>query len=143
MARETDRAVALMPIRPRFASSIMKGQKRVEFRRVAFRNRVTHVVVYASSPVKKIVGYFEVSLIDKDSPEKLWKKYGHVGGICLDEFMKYYADTDRGMAIVVKRVHTFKEPIPLSTLGAVPVPQSFSYLPEKVFDVVRMNECDN
>jgi predicted transcriptional regulator len=63
MARTTDRTVVLLSTKPRFAEAIMGGEKHVEFRRVRCRRDVKVVLVYATSPIQRLLGYFEVSFI--------------------------------------------------------------------------------
>jgi predicted transcriptional regulator len=57
----------------------MEGTKQVEFRKRAFGRQVSYVVVYSSSPVKQVVGFFEISGIDEASPGQLWRRYSQVG----------------------------------------------------------------
>lgn len=135
MASNSDRRVVLLPIQPQFALSIMTGDKKVEFRKVRFRKPVSYVIVYASSPVQKILGYFEVSHMDEGSPEDLWERYSSVGGILYEEFQAYYSHSTRGIVIGIGRVWALKEVTPLSTLSSsLMVPQSFMYLKAKAFE---------
>ena len=87
----SNKRIVLIAIRPRFAESIMKGQKRVEFRKVRFREKISHMVIYASKPTQRILGYFQVPNIEEDSPENLWARYHYVSGMSYDEFIDYYA----------------------------------------------------
>lgn len=129
MASGATRRIALLSIRPRFAQSILRGEKRVEFRKTRFRTDVSHIVMYASSPVQKIVGYFEVLHIDEDSPDQLWCRYHTVGGISQKDFQAYYGSSARGVAIGIRRVWTLPNPVPLTVLGkSLSPPQSFVYL---------------
>src|SRR5258708_25925479 len=51
----------LLSIKPEFVEKIFSGLKRYEFRRVMFKSKsVTKVVVYASPPVHRVLGEFEV-----------------------------------------------------------------------------------
>ncbi len=135
MASDPGARVALLPIRPRFARSIMSGQKKVEFRKVRFRRNVSHVVVYASSPVKRVLGYFHVAEIHEAPPAVLWARYADVGGLDRDEFWAYYASTGEGVAIGIGEVRGLVEPLPLSTLGSrMRAPQSFAYLADGAFN---------
>jgi predicted transcriptional regulator len=46
----------LLPIKPKFAFSIESENKKVEFRKLNFKNRRSDIcIVYASSPYKKII----------------------------------------------------------------------------------------
>ena len=75
----------LMSIKPKYANAIFGGSKKVEFRKICFEGSVKRVYVYSSAPVKRIVGFFTVEKIDKDTPEKLWKRYENVGGILRED----------------------------------------------------------
>ena len=72
---------ALLSIKPEFVEKIFSGEKRFEFRKSAFREDVSRVVVYATSPVCRIVGEFEVEDILQASPRQLWQKNK---GFCRD-----------------------------------------------------------
>ena len=55
----------LLSIKPEFVSSIFKGEKRFEYRRTIFKSPVERVVIYETSPTKKIVGEFEQNLFHR------------------------------------------------------------------------------
>jgi len=138
MASNSAERIVLLPIQPRFARSIMTGEKRVEFRKVRFRNEVSHVVVYASSPIQKILGYFEVCYMDVDSPKELWTRYNAVAGMLQDEFEAYYASSTRGVAIGIGNIRALRKPVPLGTLSeSLTAPQGFAYLTEEAFEMIR------
>ncbi len=122
--------VALLSIHPRFASAILKGTKSVEFRKRSFSRRVGYVVLYATAPVKRVVGCFAVASIERAIPEVIWDRHGADGGITREEFRNYYGDSTAAVAITVRRAVPFEDPIPLAcVLGSgKPAPQSFVYL---------------
>ena len=130
MAAEAIRRIALLSIRPMFAEKIMAGGKRVEFRKTPFREEVSHAVVYATSPVQRVLGYFEVQGITVESPSKVWSRFRAVGGVNRREFDTYYAHSETAVAIVIGDVVALPEPAPLSALGCgISAPQSYRYLP--------------
>ena len=138
MALGSDKSIILLPIKPRFAELIIRGKKKVEFRRRGFRNKISHVVLYATNPIKKILGYFEVSHIDEDSPKKLWDRYKKVGGITYEEFKNYYSSSDIGIAIGVGEVYVLQTPVPLSMLTkSLTSPQGFVYITPNDFDKIQ------
>ena len=138
MASKSTERIALLSIHPRFAQLIMNGKKRAEFRKRNFRENVSHVVVYATSPVRKILGYFEVSYIDEDLPKRLWDRYRKVGGIQRREFQEYYASTACGVAIGIGQICPLAEPIPLSNLDdSISVPQNFAYISSEAFEKLQ------
>jgi len=138
LASATDSQIALLPIKPQYARSIIDGSKKVEFRKSRFRHDVSYVVVYASSPVKRILGYFEVRRIVTAPPKKLWKDYRTVGGIDRGDFEDYYRERDTGVAIEVGEVVAMPSPVRLSRLAKnLSPPQSFCYLPGELFETLR------
>lgn len=121
-------AVALISIHPRFANAILDGTKQVEFRKVGFKREITHVLLYATSPIQQIIGYVEVSEIEERSPAALWRRYHEVAGIERAAFFAYYRGKNTGVALKVCRPQRLARPLALGALhhGAVP-PQSFLY----------------
>jgi predicted transcriptional regulator len=142
VAQETLHRAVLMPIKPKYAESILDGRKRVEFRKVAFRQDISCVIVYASSPTKMVTGFFEVSGFDCDSPDRLWSRHGAYGGISRKDFLAYYSNRSKGVAIEVKKAWTLDTPISLADIaGDMHVPQSFAYVgPEVVRRLTSMKK---
>lgn len=126
MATHPHPQVAVLSIHPRFADAIMSGVKKVEFRKAPLRITTTHVLVYATAPVQRIVGAFRVAGCDISPPGELWERYGTVGGISRDDFDAYYAGRDIGVAI---RIDGQPVPLdlPLHATGTTTPPQSFAY----------------
>lgn len=107
----------------------MRGEKKVEFRRRLWKSDVDTVVVYASSPTKKVIGFFRVSFVDHGSPQRLWNRHGSVGSIDLGEYLTYYAGTRNGIAVGVGKVHRLRDTEGLQeATGLERAPQSFAYL---------------
>lgn len=140
MAGESTARTALLSIQPRFAQKILAGSKTVEFRRRGFAHPVDHVVVYASSPLQLVLGYFEVDEIVVDHPRRLWSRVGARGGITRPEFDAYYAGVSVGAAILVGKLWRLRSPIPLARLGvpSLSPPQSYRYLPQKSVKRLRV-----
>jgi len=121
-------AVALISIHPRFANAILDGTKQVEFRKVGFKRSISHVLLYATAPIRQIIGYVEVSEIEERSPDALWRRYRRVAGIERRAFFDYYEGKATGFALMVRRPQRLIQPLSLTDLhrGATP-PQSFLY----------------
>lgn len=125
--------VVLMPIQPQYANPIIEGRKKVEFRKTRFRTPPSHVVIYASSPVSSVVGYFEVTHVETAPVETLWEKYSAVGCIGEDDFVAYYGERNEGVVLGVGDVVVLAEPILLADLGlSSRPPQSFCYVQRDV-----------
>lgn len=129
MAGTATGRVALFSIHPRYATAILDGTKTVEFRRQGLPADVTHIAIYATSPVQRVVGMFEIEGIDKVTPARAWKKYGHVGGIDQTPFERYYTGAENAFVIRVQNPNTFDLPVALSDLDtSIRPPQSYMYL---------------
>ena len=138
MDSKRNASAILMSIHPKYVDRIMGGEKKVEFRKVAFGREISYAVIYATSPEKRIVGLFQVSFIDNDSPACLWKRYNRVAGICSADFFEYYSSVNQGVAINIGNVWKLKNPMPLNSLpSGIAVPQSFAYLDPSVFNRLR------
>ncbi|HNY27579.1 MAG TPA: ASCH domain-containing protein [Candidatus Sumerlaeota bacterium] len=132
--------VALLAIRPIYANQILSGSKRVEFRKAFFRQHVSHVLIYASKPTMRVVGCFEVSGRDTDSPGRLWNRYKKVGGISKEDYDDYYSNTDKGVAIQIGKVWPLKHSLALSDIDdKLRPPQNYIYLPSDVLDLLQPN----
>lgn len=123
---------ALLAIKPEFAEKILDGKKHYEFRRQSFQDaeELELVFLYASSPVKRIVGLFTSDRVVEASPAELWELFGDKSGIAdRERFMDYFEGVNTGYAIHVDRKHRFSEPIdPKEVFGDYSAPMSFNYL---------------
>jgi type I restriction enzyme S subunit len=96
----------LLSIKPRYVEAILKGDKRYEFRKNIFRNKdVENVYIYATSPVKKLVGFFKVGNILEDHPVCLWDQLKEFSGLDEKEFFSYFGDNKRGFGILFQDLH--------------------------------------
>jgi predicted transcriptional regulator len=119
----------VLSIKPEFAFKIFDGTKKFEFRKAIFKNsNVKSVIVYASSPVQKVIGEFEIGKIFNNDLETLWDLTKEHSGITEDFFYDYFSERDKGFAIQVKKKKKYKEPKCLRTDFNLHPPQSFAYV---------------
>lgn len=119
----------LLSIKPEYADKIFEGTKKFEFRKILFKNpEVKTVVVYASSPVQKVIGEFEIENIISLAPELLWEETRRFSGISADFFFEYFADKAVAHAIKIKSTKKYKEPKSIQDDYNSFPPQSFIYL---------------
>lgn len=120
----------LLSIEPSYASAIMNGKKRYEFRRTIFKAKdVQRIYVYSTAPVKRIIGSFEVREIVKDTPRNLWSRFSKWSGMNSKDFFGYFASRNVGFAIGVESAQVFSTPIdPWTSFKRFAPPQSFCYL---------------
>lgn len=120
----------LLSVKPQFAEAILAGRKTYEFRRAMFRRRnVNTVVLYASSPVCRVVGEFTIQEVLSLALDALWEKTREGGDIDRDYFYRYFRGLEGGYALKVNRVRRYRSPLYLKKdLGITHPPQSFCYL---------------
>lgn len=120
----------LLSIKPEYAERIFNGTKRYEFRRVVFKEPdVKTVVVYVSTPVKKVVGEFDLEEIITLPKDKLWKMTKSEAGINKAGYYDYFLDREFATALKVKQVRRYPRPLCLKEHFRINhPPQSFIYL---------------
>lgn len=121
---------AMLSIKPEFVKQILLGQKKFEFRKVLFKQRVTTIVVYATKPYGKVVGEFDVSNILEDAPQSIWKQTSKYAGVSKAFFDDYYYKSEKAIAIEISNFVTYSEPLTLKKFDHTikSAPQSFMYL---------------
>lgn len=123
---------ALLSIKPEYAERILRGEKRYEFRRTVFCNpsSVDRVIMYASSPVQRIIGFFFFSNIVEGRPEELWSRFEDVSGVSdRRHFMDYFSEKETGYAIEIDKAVSLEEPVdPWEYFEDFQPPVSFNYV---------------
>jgi len=121
---------ALLSIKLQYVAAILSGEKKYEFRRTIFSRHVDIVVVYVTSPVRRVIAEFDVLSVISETLGTLWEKTKKYAGIDEDFFFTYFDGLDVGHAIEIGEVRQYDEPFcPVRKLGIRP-PQSFIYLEE-------------
>lgn len=120
----------LLSIRPEFAEKILNGTKKYEFRKKGFkRTDVKKILIYATKPVGKIVGEFDIAEIIEDVPSRLWSKTHQDAGIDRLYFDGYFASSPTGVAIKVENPLRYEQPFDLDeVVSSSYAPQSFRYV---------------
>lgn len=139
-----DGKVLLISIRPRFADLILDGSKTVELRRV--RPAVEEgdrVLLYASSPVRELIGSCTVAAVDVGSADEVWTRHGPRTGVTRAEFDSYFDGARRAVGISLREPRRVRRPRTLLELrerlpGFTP-PQSFGYLSAKEVDQLAID----
>lgn len=118
----------LLSIKPEFVDKILTHKKLYEFRKSIFKQNVDKIFIYSSYPVKKIVGYFEVTEIICENPIEIWDSFSEDSGISEKDFFKYYEGKNKGFAIKIDKLHVFDEFIDMNKYKDFKAPQSFCYI---------------
>lgn len=119
----------LLSIKPEYAFKIFEGSKKYEFRKFIFKRKdIEKVIVYASSPVQKVIGEFEIADILYEETELLWQMTQQYSGISKEFYNQYFENRDHAFAIQVGNVKEYAHPKLLSDFNIDFAPQSFAYL---------------
>lgn len=123
----------LLSIRPEFADAILDGRKTYELRRRIFEKRDVHrVVIYSSSPVRRVVGEFAIEQVLELEPKRLWRATSGGAALSRRAFDEYFRGRDVGFALKVLRPRRFVRSHRLEAYcGLRQPPQSFCYLGTK------------
>lgn len=122
----------ILPIYPEYANRILKGVKRFEYRTCVPQKPISHIVIYSTTPVKRIVGIAKVEEIISGSSSSVWEKTKYAAGISRAKFREYFAGRNKAFAFKLGAVWSVPEEAAATVNFSVP--QAFSYLDTKQFD---------
>ena len=110
-------SVVLLSLKPRFASAIIDGTKTVEVRRERAHISPGSVgLVYATSPVRALIGAVGIGVVETWRPSTVWRKWGSQTGLLHREFAAYLADAHLATAIELIGIAKFPRPVDLAEL---------------------------
>lgn len=120
----------LLSIKPEYAEKILEGEKHYEFRKALPKAPgVKTVVIYATKPVGKVVGEFDIDSLLSEKPGDLWSRTAEFSGITKRFFNEYFKGRSTAHAIKVRDVRRYEQPLELrSVLESGVAPQSFCYI---------------
>ena len=119
----------LLSIKPEYAEKIFDGSKRFEFRRRIYKNdQIKSVIVYASAPISKVIGEFDIETVHFDDLQSLWNSTMEYAGISKEFYLEYFSGKESGYAIEVKDVRKYGEPLGIRESFGIGPPQSFAYV---------------
>lgn len=127
-----NRAV-LISVHPHYADKIVAGEKRIEFRRCWAAQPIGEIVIYATSPIQRIVAVARVKKVTQASPNKLWELSQKVGGgISRQKLFSYLYGKKEAFGVELTAVRSIKRLLsPKEVFGVkFQPPQSFCYLSE-------------
>ena len=88
-------AKVLMSIKPIYVEKILSGEKKFEFRKTLCKRHVSSLVIYATSPIKKVIAEIQISNILTGSPTEIWAKTSSAAGLCKIDFDQYFYKTKK------------------------------------------------
>ncbi|OTG93688.1 ASCH domain-containing protein [Acinetobacter sp. ANC 3832] len=120
----------LLSIKPEFANKILNGEKKFEFRKSLFkRDGIKTVLIYATMPIGKVIGEFDIEHIISNSPQEIWNETSEFSGISKSFFDDYFENRKMAYAIKVKHVREYLNPQALEDIKVgLKAPQSYVYI---------------
>lgn len=119
----------ILSIKPYYAEKILNGEKTYELRKSIFKvPNIKTVIIYASSPISRIIGEFEIDGIIHEDITMLWKKTQEFAAVERSFFDEYFANKEKGYAIKIKNIKRYNKTYNIKEKFGVTAPQSFSYI---------------
>lgn len=118
----------LISINPEHVENIVNGTKKYEYRKLAAKQDISSILIYETTPIKKVVAEAEIVEVLMDSPENLWLQTKEASGISKDFFDEYFGGRQVAYAYKLGHIKVYKHPKMLSDFGIKTAPQSFVYI---------------
>ena len=118
----------LLSIHPIHVNNIINGLKKYEYRTKIPKEKVSKIIIYSTSPVKRIVAEVEILDILSLKPKNLWKKTKEFSGIKKSFFDFYFKNRNLAFAFELGKIKIFENPKTLDQYGLKVAPQSFCYV---------------
>jgi predicted transcriptional regulator/adenylate kinase len=127
----------LISIHPEHVASILSGMKVFEYRKVMPTQDVSHLVLYSTAPIKKVVAVADVVGRLVGSPSRIWADTAYGSGITRKFYQDYFSGYENAGAFELGNVYELSTPFELSKLTSCKVaPQSFCYLNDRDISLI-------
>jgi predicted transcriptional regulator len=127
MAESTRSKVVVLSLHPTHAYAILDGRKTAEFRRSKIPADAQSVVIYATSPIMKVLGSATVAGFKEAAPATIWRNYRKQGNVSKAFFDAYFDGAAQARCYVLESPKRFDEDLSLDAFGVSTPPQSFAY----------------
>ena len=118
----------LISINPEHVENILSGIKKYEYRKVAAKDDISSIIIYETTPVKRVVAEAEIIDVLMCGQEEVWELTKEGSGISKKFFDKYFKDKEVAYAYKLGEIKVFETPKTLSDFGIRTAPQSFVYV---------------
>jgi len=104
----------VLSIQPKYAENIMLGMKSVEIRKKFSKDwEGARFNVYASAPIKSLLGEVRIERVIEGTPAKIWELFGKQIGESKEEYDRYADESDNVCALVLGDIRPYTYPVPL------------------------------
>ncbi len=119
-------------VKPEYANKLISGEKDIELRKTKPHVQAgDYAIIYASVPIKAVLGYGKIKRIIFCSPQEMWTNYSARLGIKEQDFLMYYDNSNKSVGIEFEMIKPIT-PIRLSELRRVDPnfhpPQIYRYI---------------
>jgi len=121
----------LISINPQHVAKILSGEKKYEYRTRLAKDPVSSMLIYETSPMKKIVAEVEILGTTTLPVDTLWRQTESSSGLDEKTYHQYFKGRSSASAYILGDVTIFEEPIDISQFGLTHAPQSFYYIDVK------------
>lgn len=118
----------LISINPEHVQNIINGIKKYEYRKIAAKQDISSIIIYETTPVKRIVAEAEILEVLMYSPQELWELTKEESGISKEFFDEYFVGREVAYAYKLGKIKVYDEPKTLLDYGIKAAPQSFMYI---------------
>lgn len=118
----------LISINPEHVENIINGTKKFEYRKIAAKQDISSIIIYETTPIKRIVAEAEIIDVLMCPPEELWAETKEASGISKKFFDKYFHGREVAYAYKLGEIKVYDQPKTLLDYGIKAAPQSFVYI---------------
>jgi predicted transcriptional regulator len=122
----------LLSVRPRYAESILAGEKRAEIRRQ--RPSIRHgtpVIIYATKPLGAVIGTANIDRVCAGTPADLWDRHHQDMGVTQEEFDQYLGGISTAYLLLLSGASRLTSPLTLDEMresADFQPPRSYRYV---------------
>lgn len=117
----------IVSVNPEHVNNIINGTKKYEYRTKTAKNDVNKLIIYETTPIKKVVAEAEIVEVLALEPNILWKKTKEFSGISKEFFDSYFKNREIAYAYKLGKIKVYEKPKELAEFGLKTAPQSFAY----------------
>ena len=118
----------LISINPEHVQNIIAGIKKYEYRKIAAKQDVSSIIIYETTPIKRIVAEAEIVDVLGMPPKELWEQTKNESGISKVFFDRYFDNRTIAYAYKLGEIKVYDTPKTLMDYGIKAAPQSFVYV---------------
>ena len=118
----------IISINPVHVENIINGIKKYEYRKVAAKQDISSILIYETTPIKRIVAEAEIIDVLMMNPDELWEITKNESGINKLFFDEYFEGRTVAYAYKLGKIKVYDEPKMLSDYGITAAPHSFVYV---------------